>query len=82
MTGILTVSSKLTPFPFGAIAIASYTQKATIVFDESATGVTLDFDGKRTTSEDEIVQTLATAGELTADNANVKYLTINCRDQC
>lgn len=82
MAGTLTVSSKLAPFPFGAIAIASYTQKTTIVFDESATEVTLDFDGKRTTSEDKIVQTLAKAGDLDADNTKVEHLTISCRDQC
>lgn len=81
MAGTLTVSSKLTPFPFGAIAIASYTQKATVVFDEAAKGITLDFDGTKTTSEDEIVQTLAKAGDLAADSAKVKYLMIHRRDR-
>ncbi|KAF8211869.1 glutamate-tRNA ligase [Mycena galopus ATCC 62051] len=55
----LTVSSKLTPFPWAAVAIASYTEKAELVFDETATGITLQLDGSSISDEEEIVHTLA-----------------------
>ncbi|KIM79723.1 hypothetical protein PILCRDRAFT_823268 [Piloderma croceum F 1598] len=69
MAGSLSLSSKLSPFPFAAIAIASYTQKATLDFDEAAKGITLDLDGSKITSEDEIVHALAKAGDLPGDSA-------------
>ncbi|KZP21171.1 glutamate-tRNA ligase [Athelia psychrophila] len=68
MAGALTLSSKTSPFPFAAIAIASYTQKATLDFDETAPGTTLDLNGTKLTSEDDIVHALAKAGELSADS--------------
>src|SRR5882762_5489103 len=71
MDGTLTLSSKLSPFPFAAIAIASYTQKSALNFDESATGITLDFNGSKITSVDEIVHALAKAGDLSGDSAKV-----------
>jgi glutamyl-tRNA synthetase len=69
--GTLTLSSKLSPFPFAAIAIASYTQKATLDFDQTANGITLDLNGSKITSEDEIVHALAKAGGLSGDSAKV-----------
>jgi len=71
MAGTLTLSSKLSPFPFAAIAIASYTQKATLDFDEAAKGVTLDLNGSKITSEDEIVHALAKANNMSGDSAKV-----------
>jgi glutamyl-tRNA synthetase len=71
MDGTLTVSSKLSPFPFAAIAIASYTQKAALNFDETATGITLDLNGSSITSEDQIVHALAKAADLAGDSAKV-----------
>lgn len=71
MTGSLSLSSKLSPFPFAAIAIANYTQKATLDFDETVQGITLDLDGSKLTSEDEIVHALAKAGDLPGDSAKV-----------
>ncbi|KAF7970233.1 hypothetical protein HWV62_24776 [Athelia sp. TMB] len=68
MAGILTLSSKISPFPYAAIGIASYTQKATLDFDETVSSITLDLDGTKLTSEDDIVHALAKAGELSADN--------------
>lgn len=73
MAGTLTVSSKLSPFPFAAIAIASYTQKAALLFDETATGITLDLDDSKITAEDEIVHALAKAGGLSADSVKVIF---------
>ncbi|KAH7910640.1 tRNA synthetases class I, catalytic domain-containing protein [Hygrophoropsis aurantiaca] len=64
----LTLSSKASPFPYATIAIATYTQKAELNFDESATGVILDLDGSQLDAEDQIVETLAKAGGLAGDS--------------
>ncbi|KAL4067745.1 tRNA synthetases class I, catalytic domain-containing protein [Scleroderma yunnanense] len=64
----LTLSTKAAPFPFAAIGIASYTQKAELNYDESATGLLLALDGLQYTSEDEIVVALAKAGGLQGVN--------------
>ncbi|KII89174.1 hypothetical protein PLICRDRAFT_29531 [Plicaturopsis crispa FD-325 SS-3] len=64
MSAALTVSAKLSPFPFGAVAIANYTQKAEVVFEESATSPVLDLNGSKADTEDEIVLALAQAGGL------------------
>lgn len=71
MAGTLTLSSKISPFPFAAIAIASYTQKAALDFDETTSGITLELNNSKITSEDEIVHAIAKAGELAADSAKV-----------
>ncbi|KAF9246406.1 tRNA synthetases class I, catalytic domain-containing protein [Melanogaster broomeanus] len=60
----LTLPTKASPFPFAALAIASYTQKADLNFDENATGVSLDLDGARYATEEEIVNVLAKLGDL------------------
>ncbi|CAK5277313.1 unnamed protein product [Mycena citricolor] len=65
----LTLSTKLAPFPWAAVAVSSYTQKADLVFDEAATGVTLNFNGSTITDETEIVHTLAKAYGLAEDSA-------------
>lgn len=87
MDGTLTLSSKLSPFPFGAIAIASYTHKAALNFDESAKGVTLDLNGAKITSVEEIVHALARAGNLSGDSVKVspidgimQHLTLSMSD--
>lgn len=67
----LTLSAKTTPFPYAAITIAVYTQKAELNYDESATGVALDLDGIQYTAEDEIVGALAKAGGLDGDSSYV-----------
>ncbi|KIK58225.1 hypothetical protein GYMLUDRAFT_262571 [Collybiopsis luxurians FD-317 M1] len=67
--GIITLSSKLAPFPYSAIAIAAYTEKAEIVYDEEAAGVSLDLDGSKIDSEEDIVHALAKAGGLSEDSA-------------
>lgn len=64
----LTLSTKTTPFPYAAIAIATYTQKADLNYDESVAGVTLDLGGVQYTTEDEVVHALAKAGALDADS--------------
>ncbi|KAJ7087738.1 glutamate-tRNA ligase [Mycena epipterygia] len=65
----LTVSSKQTPFPYAAVAIASYTEKANLIFDETVTGITLQLDGSVINDEEEIVHTLAKAHGL-ADHSS------------
>ncbi|KAJ3797214.1 glutamate-tRNA ligase [Lentinula aff. detonsa] len=67
--GTLTLSSKLSPFPYSAIAIAAYTEKSEVVYDEAATGVLLDLNGSTTDTEEEIVHILAKAGGLSEDSA-------------
>jgi glutamyl-tRNA synthetase len=71
MTGTLTVSSKQSPFPYAATAIAAYTEKAQLVFDEAATGVVLDLNGTKLTAESEIVHAVAGASGLSEDSAKV-----------
>lgn len=73
MTGTLTVSSKQLPFPFAAIAIAAYTGKAVLVFDETATGTALVLNGTTITEEEDIVQVLAKDGGLVGDSAKVEF---------
>ncbi|KAJ7074159.1 glutamate-tRNA ligase [Mycena amicta] len=54
----LTVSSKQTPFPFAAAAVALWSGKAELVFDETAT---LDYNG--VSDEEQIVHSLAKPDE-------------------
>ena len=72
MSGTLAISSKVFPFPFAAAAIASYTQKADLVFDETNTIVSLTLDGSKITDEHEIVHALAKAGGIFEGSAKVK----------
>ncbi|PPR01475.1 hypothetical protein CVT26_015098 [Gymnopilus dilepis] len=65
----LTVSTKQSPFPYAAAAIAAYTQKAEIVLDESATQPSLAAAGSTLTDEDAIVQSLAQETDLAGDSA-------------
>jgi glutamyl-tRNA synthetase len=71
MAGTLTVSLKLSPFPFAAVAIAAYTQKADLIFDEEVTTLTLSLNGSKITIEHEVVQALAKAGDIYEDSAKV-----------
>lgn len=76
MSATLTVSSKQTPFPFAAIAIAVHTGKAEVVYDETAPGISLTLNGVTTiTSEDDIVQALAKEGGLSEDSSKVGPVT-------
>ncbi|KAJ7721549.1 glutamate-tRNA ligase [Mycena maculata] len=65
----LTVSSKQTPFPYAAVAVASYTEKAELIFDETATGITLQLNGTSITNEEEIAHALAKARGLSDDSS-------------
>lgn len=71
MADTLTVSPKLSPFPYAAAAIALYTDKADLVFDDAATGPVLVLNGSKFSEEDEIVHVLSEAGGLSADSAKV-----------
>ena len=74
MSNSLTLSSKRSPFPFAVIAIAAYTGKAELNFDEDSTDVSLEVDGTRVTDDAEIVQSLAKAGGLAEDSVKVRFL--------
>ena len=69
--GTLTLSFKETPFPYAAVAVASYTQKAEVNYDESASGLTLTFEGTQVLSEEDVVKALAKAGGLAEDSVKV-----------
>ena len=70
MTGVLKLSATLSPFPYAAAAIATFTGKAELAFEESAS-LSLNLHGSTLSSEDEIVQTLAREGGLSEDSAKV-----------
>ncbi|KAJ3553354.1 hypothetical protein NM688_g3656 [Phlebia brevispora] len=72
MTGILTVSSAASPFPYAAVAIATLTKKAEVNFDETVEAATLDLKGSKITDEEEIVRALAKAGGLADDSAKTQ----------
>ena len=73
MPGTLTVSSKSSPFPFSALAIAAFTGAADVVFDESSACISLDLDGDRFVDEGAIVDALAKAGGLSHDKVKVRH---------
>ncbi|KAI0318828.1 glutamate-tRNA ligase [Amylostereum chailletii] len=68
MAGTLTLSAKAIPFPFAVVAIASYTQKAQIIFDESSSGIVLDLEGSKITAEEDAVKTIAKAAGMAEDS--------------
>lgn len=71
----LTLSTKTSPFPYAALAIATYTQKAELNFDDTATGVSLDLNGDRYTTEEEIVAILAKIARMDGESTKVdRYL--------
>ena len=72
MVGILTVSSSASPFPYAAVATATYTRKAEINYDENASSPVLELNGSKVSGEDEIVRSLAKAGGLADDSAKVR----------
>lgn len=71
MARTLTVSSKQSPFPFAAVAIAAYTGTSELVFDETATGITLDLNGSKIIVEEDIVHALAKEAGLSSDSLKV-----------
>ena len=71
MPTTLTISSKQSPFPYAAIAIAAYTGKADLVFDDSTPEPILSVDGTTVTSEEDIVQALAKEGGFSEDSEKV-----------
>ena len=71
-SGNLTVSSKASPFPYAAVAIASFTQKAEVNYDQSATGLSFTFEGTEVTTEEVAVRALAKAGGLSEDSVKVR----------
>ena len=74
--GTLTVSFKESPFPYAAVAIASYTKKAEVDYNESTSGLTLTLRGTQFTSEEDAVKALAAAGGLAEDSIKVQIVNI------
>ena len=77
MASVLTLSAKASPFPYAAIAVASYTQNAEIIYDESVSEIILDTDGSKINKEEEIVKALAKSGGLSDDSVKVRSSTIS-----
>ena len=71
MANTLTISSKLSPFPYAAAAIAVYTEKSEIVYDESVDEPVLILNGSTVAGEQDIVRALSTAGGLSEDSEKV-----------
>ncbi|XP_006458031.1 hypothetical protein AGABI2DRAFT_176537 [Agaricus bisporus var. bisporus H97] len=73
----LTLSSKSSPFPFSAVAIAAYTGKTNVVFDEAASSITLELAGNTHNDEGDIIQAIAVAAGLADDySRSPVYLTL------
>ena len=70
MTGTLILSAKVSPFPLAAVAIAAFTGKAQVIYDESA-NLGLDLNGSQITQEHAIIYALAKAGGLSEDSTKV-----------
>lgn len=71
----LTLSTKASPIPYAALAVAIYTQKAELNFDGTVTGVLLDLDGDQYTTEEEIVTILAKSAGIDGESTKVvRYL--------
>jgi len=72
--GNLVISFKASPFPYAAVAIASYTQKAEVNYDELAKGLSFIIEGTEITTEEDTVKALAKAGGLAEDNDKVRTI--------
>ena len=68
------MSTTASPFPYAAIATATYTQKAEIKFDEAASGISLELNGTQIITEDEVIRALAKAAGLADDSAKVRVI--------
>ena len=73
MAGSLALSPTANPFPWAAVAIATFTGKAELTFDTTAKGLALNLDGSNVSEEDEIVRTLAKAGGLADESVKVCF---------
>jgi glutamyl-tRNA synthetase len=67
----LTLSSALTPFPYAAAALATYTKQAELIFDDASTEVSLDLSGAVISGEEKVIEELAKAGGLSSDSTAV-----------
>ena len=71
MSAKLSLSPSTTPFPYAALVTATFTGKAVVEFDPDVTTVTLEWKGKRLTTEDEIVNELANDAGIAGDSTKV-----------
>jgi glutamyl-tRNA synthetase len=75
----LTLSSKQTPFPWAAVAIAAHTGKVDVVYDETVAAVALSLNGSTITEDDAIIQAIAKEGGLADDSAKVSlWIDFSC----
>jgi glutamyl-tRNA synthetase len=71
MAATLTVSPKQSPFPFGPAAIAAYTGKVDINFDDTAAAPSLTIGGSTIDDDEAIIQALAKETGLAEASAKV-----------
>jgi glutamyl-tRNA synthetase len=69
MTDHLVISSKATPFPWAAVAIASSMGKTDLVFDDKIETPTLQSGDSKITGEENIVLSLANSGGISDDSS-------------
>lgn len=72
----LTLSSTLSPFPYAAAALAAYTKRAELIFDDGAADVTLDLGETVISGEEKIIEELAKVGGLSSDSTTVRPVII------
>ncbi|PPQ98828.1 hypothetical protein CVT24_003382 [Panaeolus cyanescens] len=75
MSAVLTLSSKQTPFPYAAAAIASYAGSV-LKFDESLTKPVLQIESSTIDDEDIIVETLAKSAGLAGDSTKARNIKV------
>jgi glutamyl-tRNA synthetase len=71
IVSVLKLSSKASPFPFAALAVAAYTGNVDLVFDETPDIVLVESYDSVVTNEHDIVHALAKAGGLSGDTVKV-----------
>ena len=71
---MLTLSPKLSPFPYAVVAVAAYTQKSTVTYDEYVSGIVLALEGSELIVEEDAVKALAKVAGLAEDSDKVIYL--------
>lgn len=69
----LVVSPKQSPFPYAATAIAAFTGKVAVEFDDTVPSATLTVNSSTVTDEDAIIQSIATENGLASDSDKVGH---------
>lgn len=71
---VLTVPTKLSPYPYAATGIAAYSAKIEILFDDTATSIAFAIDGRTLDDEEAIVHSIAKESNIPDDEEKVVQL--------